>query len=178
MTTLRSVRHRSRNVAAIVVARGSTKLEDVTTQSPRSYESLQRGKRRPESIKTRALDFLQKYICVLAGCDITANLWDRNGGVRSNKVQRGCFRTYMVRRSYFDDGIRAENVEPLTGERCWSSRCAESIHSIWKWWSSLYPLDDFIVRPAFRGRGLLRCIGYWRYYMPEKIHTSADIVRR
>ena len=96
-----------------------------------------------------ALDFLQKYKCVLAGCDITANLGDRNGGVRPNKVQHGCFRTYMIWRSYFGDGIRAENEESVAGERFWSSQCAPSIYGIRKWWSSLYPLDDFIVRPAF-----------------------------
>jgi hypothetical protein len=112
VTLLRSIRHWSWNMTTMIVSRGLSELENVTTEGPRGEKSLQWRKGRPEFIERRPLNPFHQYEVLHLSLHISANFRDRNGSVRPNKVQRASF-CFSITISCFHDSIRTEFEDPV-----------------------------------------------------------------
>ena len=85
MSFLRNICHWSGNMTAVVDAGGFTELKDITTDSV----SMQSRIFATGNMTTKIYQgmYPQLFPATSLGCNISANLWDRNGGVMLNKIQ-------------------------------------------------------------------------------------------
>jgi hypothetical protein len=84
----RGIPYGSWDVTAMVVTRGLSQLEDITMEGPHSQESLQWRQRRPDFVEAHALNHFHQQIATASGCEVLANLWDRDGTDSNPAVDR------------------------------------------------------------------------------------------